>query len=1169
MSISSNLYAEKIFSEHPIAIWPLDDSADYISLITEADRDMTNAAMWTITGGTAFVVNDTGKFIDSILLRIDGDDPGENPTGTVTLVSKDIAPLNTVGNYNETFAIATNFMSQSADITSIEIGVRYNNPGEVDDIHTIAVATHNQWLFASHTFDSLPYISSNFKIVIKVNYNKSETAGATYRFQINGLSIGRNAEEFHRESLGVSAITIPSTIDLPSLSGVEAVQYGMPGNIAYYLVDKNYLRARNFGVPLVYGSDSSTTLVPNYFYVGEVATLRPSMIVPGLGFLSEGGQYQERTLEAWIRINNGSSAYASEKVIARKIIGPINSEDGLYVDGPFLSLKIGNVSGSHFVGEWGRPMLIDIRIASDSASLLVNGEEVISLFYKTGDLNLLPKINPSTGKDQDWIGFYTPQEIQSIQVDAITIYPYVVPEVMAKRRFVYGQGVEFPNNINASYNTTSMVPDYQFANYANNYSYPDLGTWEIGILENLQIDGKSISTPRYSLPIVKFSNRSLSEWYTDLKLAQTSSDYFMTLKPNASWDPVGGYMLFEDFNTLNQDLHAFYATFQKTGTETSKQTLLKIYSNTHTNYFEVSISGNDVKYEIHYNNVTYEISEMAHTVTSETFAVGFDLNTVMASYGYNLQAFFGNKNSLRMLVGGNINFEGTFTGKIHSVGFCTEKNLYSIKSLFDSATGEIIHSSDMTLVSPSYKLILKDTLSGFSLDVFSHSSWKEYIPLSYFSKYVSDPDENKYYSMDLLQFNISYPEPESFIATSYLNVAEETVPITAYNTSSSLVKTYITFESLNYTANRLDTNFKATVPAASNGVVAPGADWANSRYEVVNGSIIYPPTGVDIQTLSIAVQIEFEVAGVVSTPVKIKKLHLSSLALDDVAGHSLGSRFGVPVRPYTKLGVYMDYKKRNPFRIYKGTSPYLYLTRQSGFRLRGDQKIGISRGLTMPINLGKSSAYKVGAIQLSIRFEDQIFPETPVEVFELESADTYIKFYLVASDPKRDRGRIYAINTATGTLQPELEMFLNGRLTSKTLINTKEWYVLGIQLGSKPDFANISGAFRITGPISATNVSHYQYTASQEQQSSKTRLWSAVAEDIGPTLWDYWTDFTWRDVLLTVTTERKAIDPGTIYKIYTGTNKIEFSDDKSLSLVNEQHRFYTGVSWQSQTLNAV
>ena len=35
MSNPSNLYAEKVFAEHPTGLWALDDKADYISLISE------------------------------------------------------------------------------------------------------------------------------------------------------------------------------------------------------------------------------------------------------------------------------------------------------------------------------------------------------------------------------------------------------------------------------------------------------------------------------------------------------------------------------------------------------------------------------------------------------------------------------------------------------------------------------------------------------------------------------------------------------------------------------------------------------------------------------------------------------------------------------------------------------------------------------------------------------------------------------------------------------------------------------------------------------------------------------------------------------------------------------------------------------------------------------
>ena len=51
MSIPSNLYAEKIYAEQPQILWSLDDQADYISLITEVERDISDS--WTLTNCTA------------------------------------------------------------------------------------------------------------------------------------------------------------------------------------------------------------------------------------------------------------------------------------------------------------------------------------------------------------------------------------------------------------------------------------------------------------------------------------------------------------------------------------------------------------------------------------------------------------------------------------------------------------------------------------------------------------------------------------------------------------------------------------------------------------------------------------------------------------------------------------------------------------------------------------------------------------------------------------------------------------------------------------------------------------------------------------------------------------------------------------------------------------
>ena len=50
MSSPSNLYAEKIFSEHPLVLWALDDKLDYISLISESQRNILTS--WNNAGCT-------------------------------------------------------------------------------------------------------------------------------------------------------------------------------------------------------------------------------------------------------------------------------------------------------------------------------------------------------------------------------------------------------------------------------------------------------------------------------------------------------------------------------------------------------------------------------------------------------------------------------------------------------------------------------------------------------------------------------------------------------------------------------------------------------------------------------------------------------------------------------------------------------------------------------------------------------------------------------------------------------------------------------------------------------------------------------------------------------------------------------------------------------------
>jgi len=1166
MSIPSNLYAQKIFGEHPLAIWPLDDQIDYTSIIIGNNGDVD--ATWTITNGTAITNPLSGPISSAPTSQVVGSAISGTGPQTTSLQSQSLGvSLNSLNMSIGTFGISLWFNPTAQQISKISIGYVYLNPSTSQDVEVLKsfdVSIHDAWQFISETF-TIPNVAAPIRLRVDVTYSKSSTPSATYPFLINGVACGQLLEEFSAISTGVLPEALPSSIPLStSLKQVDTPSYGLGTYTAYHLSKNNSLKAKNFGVPLVYGSNSCTTLSSN--------GTDPSLIIPGLGFLNAQGQYRDLTLEAWIRVNSGTSE-------AVRIMGPIASSDGLYVNGPFLTLKINDHVGSHPISEWGRPMLVDIRISNNSASLVLNGEQVILLTTKTEDLVLPNKID-SNGKDQDWIGFYSNDAIGPVSIDCVAIYPYSVPDVVAKRRFVYGQGVEFPENINSSYSSTAVVADYSFANYANNYNYPENSKWDTGISENLTVQNSTLAVPDYQLPSLVFKTRDQEAWYSTITSEELNS---IMLRPNADWSVVDSYMLFSSFNQIVTKVKAFFGVFEKTTNSTDKQVLFKIVNSTDNNYLEVSVEDTTVEYAFSFSGVVSVFKTMEIT-KDEKFSVGFDIDLLTKTSDNAFSSFFGNRDSLSIYVGGTKEFDNTFDGKIHSISFASANDFSYISTDFD-ADGFVEYSANLDAFISSYKLKMKESITGYRLDIDTRSYWEDYIPLSYFSKYVKDSKNQNYYAVDMLQFNIGYPEISKFI---YSELIDDTI----FDTANSLVKTYVTFQPLDVKATRPASEIELTIPARASSVVEPGRyimsldslgnpvyeDWTSTRYEIVNNSVIFPPPGADVNKLAISVQIEIVTNGVVANPVKIKSLQLASIALNDISKNVIGTRFGVPVTPFTRLGVYEDYKRRNPFTTYKGSTPYLHLTNNSGFKLVGKEKRALTRGLSMPINQGLSSTYKVGAIQTFLKYSNVEFPENAQELFEVQANNVHIKFYLVATDSFKKRGRIYGLNTDTGAIEEGMVFYINGVLSNKAVINLNEWAVLGIQFGTKLDFGdydNISpatkGAFRITGYALMNNISHYQYTSEQELQSIKTRPWNEVLNGTAETLaWSYWKNsFTWKDVLYLLTTEKGNINPEDIFKAYTGTNKIIFSDDELLTLTEIPHRIYKDISWKSITQSAV
>ena len=1175
MSIPSNLYAQKVFGEHPLAIWPLDEQVDFASVLSASNADLDTS--WSVTtkslsgttipGTTTTTSSITGPISTSQTYQITFPDPGVNSFAVTRLESPSLSSLTALDLIIGTITSSLWLNPTFPDAATVEIGYTYIDTGtslQTDVTELFDISINNAWQLLSTT---RLLVSQNvtFKMLIKITYKKSSTPLPTYTALLNGIALGQLAEEFTSASTGIAPQTIPASIALPTnLKVMPTSKYGVDSDYAYHIINDNLLRAKNFGVPLVYGSSSSTTLLSNYGL--------PSLIVPGLGFLNNDGKYKDLTLELWLRVNSGT------KTLTR-IVGPIGSSDGLYVNDSFLTLKINDHVASHPVSEWGRPMLLDIRFGKNSASLLLNGERVISMPISSEDLVFPDKLDLS-GKDQDWIGLYTSDEISPVAVDCIAIYSYIVPEVVAKRRWVYGQGVEFPDNINSSYSSTAISADYAFANYSNNYNYPENSNWNSGIVENLSVENNMVSTQSYALPAVSFNTRTNAEWYSDI---DSEGIAYISLKPNSTWNDISGHIFFDSFDIISQKVKSIYGVFKKPVLDLNTETLIKIVSTVNNNYLEISLTNNILKYSFTYAGETVVLKTI--TVTADTyFAAGVNIDVLIEQFGQNLSSFFGDREFLNVYVGGSKDFSQTFSGEIKTINFASNFALDGISTEFSSDGVMLIAANVLEEVS-SYTLIMRDSIIGNRLDIRTKSYWEDYIPMSYFSKYVKNSENVSYYSVDLLQFNIGHPEPSTFIDSGLINDK-------VFDTTTSIVKTYITFQDLKTKATKPRSDFSVIIPPTKARTIEPGKyvlsydldgnpvydDWTITAYEVVNNTVIYLPVGVTISDVSIAVQIEITTDGSAYDPIRIKSLQLASLAFNDVSKNLIGSRFGIPVMPYTKLGVYEDYKRRNPFTVYKGSTPYLYLTNHSGFEVVGKPKTGVNRGLSMPINQGSSDTYKVGAVQIFLRFAGEVFPADPIEAFEIESNSAHIKFYLVADDAIGKRGKLYGLNTTTGAIEEGLVFFINGLRSPRAILNLNEWSVLGIQFGNKLDFGYYNnslpatkGAFRITGPLTVNNIAHFQYTAEQEQQAIKVRPWADVlhgqAEDY---VWSYWnTSFVWKNVLYLLTTEKGNLDPAQIFNIYAGTNRLVFSDESPMSIVSKPYKVYKDIGWKSITQSAV
>ena len=1197
MTIPSNLYAEKVYSEHPIATWHLDDQADYITLILNNKRSFISSYPWTGSSNISIKDPETDGDIELISpLPFDSENAGlsycriTDASISATITSGDLQYFSSLNQDLKTFSVGCWVYTTSSLLQKISIGYTY--VGGTPVYNEFITSTKNKWFFISGTFSIPEEVDENdyLQIIVKIDADNSSANENDYEFYFNGFTAGQRCEEYHAESLGNEVVDISNyDINIFVDGGVPASAYGFSNKDGFYLVDNLSLVAKSGSIPLAYGASNSIKLIPheelittrrwssvndeawqywkdektwstllNLNFAEQIISAKPSIIFPGCGFLNEIGRNQEYTVEFWISVDSNAKS-------PRRIFGPIASTDGLYVDNGFLTLKIDDNFVSHYVGEWVRPMLVTIKIVKDQASLFVNGEDVGEISFSTNKL-ILPSITSEDNLSNDWLGFYTYKDdvVDPMFLGSFSIFPYSMSSLVIKSHYVYGQGVPTtPEVIDSYYGGTCIDIDYSVSKYNNNKSYPTNLSWLDADLDNIIVNNNIISLPKYSLPTFNIGTKTLKNLEDDSFLIQDDGELFFSLNPNSTWDEIDSSIYFNNFQFIQNPINCIYGVFEFTDSD-ADQVLLHIFKDS-TNYFQIKRNANEstINYIFSYNGTSSVVDTVGIPVAE--FAAGINITSLLENNSIlGLKEFFSNISTLKMILG-NGYADNKFTGKIYSFGIATTKNTYEIEDHF-AENGIAIKTSYSSLLShiSSYTLTPFKEYGKFYLDISVAGYWRDYVPLSTLTSQVYDSNNNIVNDLDYIQFNIDYPAP-----SDYSNLQEtywtDSSLLNEYDTENHDVRSYVAFDYITNNNSKLDNEYTVVNSKFSKILDLNTQDWTNKKFEVVDNYLIYPDKTTNIETLSMILFVNFKIKGILKKNIFLRKLQLSAKSLNYSSNNPIGTKYGIDVYPERKIGFYVDNKAKTYVSIDKENTPYLYLTRKSGIELKNglqDQ----DRSITIPVSSENISYYSVSAMQIFARCDLYAFPENPVKIFEVNHKFDSIDFYIKADLEAPDRGLIFAKLRSTDSEITSLTYYLNGKVVRSPVVNIQEWFVLGISFENDLIFNYYAGSVKLRYLMTFNTISVYQGTTLQVIQRLVTRNWQEI-KDEGPTWNDWYTAGNWNNVLIRSKNSKYIVDPSNVYNSYIGTNKIIVDDfDNSFGINTENITVYQDATWQNYVI---
>jgi hypothetical protein len=895
----------------------------------------------------------------------------------------------------------------------------------------------------------------------------------------------------------------------------------------------------------------------------------PSLVFPGSGFLNQFGYNKSLTAEFWLRIN-------PETTSQKRIFGPLSSNDGIYVDKDFIRVNVGKYTKSYFIGKWYRPMLIHFCQSRTEIFLMINGEKVISIPIESLEIDTFPT------KEEDFLGFYTDQQIYLYEIDSFSIFPYIVAEQVAKKRYVFGQGVQDQENIVLPLNGTLSSVDFPFSGYSSTIKYPDRTRWFDGFYNNVVADNTGISLPKYNLPELLFQNtdalsnaeKSLitSSFYNQNYSIQDEVYPFINMDPNNTYveNNFYGTLYFSNLNQTNYQTRSIHSILKTSSDITTKQSLIYMSSNFGGSTFEVAINSGSIQYLF---NDTPIQGTSASISPNSYFAVGVDFNKIEQAYFSTVGSFFSRTENMSLNFAGNQ--EDVFLGKIFSLtinnDFFTDKD----GSQMFNSNGIAIKNFNESLYNyvGSYTLLPKKTNVSMFLDIGASGYWENSIPLSYFGKFITQANGELKYDLDLVQFNIDAP---SSVISKFNQESSD------YEESLS-TKVFVTLQNITQNGNVVYTQFTNTETVGMNRILDLGEITSpnNTKFKINDGTIIYPPKDISgFTNYYITIHIEISSKGVNSENVTVKNMGLASLSFDEGGFYSINTPSEGKFYPIIKNEDQYVYKRKIPVVINTESSPYLYLTGDSGIEVLPEVDENLLKGIAVPINETLKPGQEIVGLQMFLMYSESDSFNERKKIGRIFSSDTSFDIVLV---PEEDGKRAFfnIFNTQTGEKFINTKFFLNGKDVSEIVITPLVWNYISISFEKEPGadhypiyLDGILGQLEMYSGIKVDNVAVFEETFAQVQQLTESDKWLDIADNINnypgvnviDESWAYWSasvSKTWAEVLnqdsLNVTI--LSLDGEKVFNTYSGLSNVIADDQDQFTVSSDSVLIINDARW--------